>query len=308
MQVYDIIGDTHGYADELHSLLETLGYRDGSRLTSHPEGRKVIFLGDYVDRGPKIREVLETVRTMVDGGMALAILGNHEINAMRFHAKGSEGEFLRPHTAKNLRQHRATLAQIPDVAEWEGWLNWFAALPLSLDFGNLRAVHASWDDEAIAELSQIGRLEGTTLEKYSRKDTAGHATISRIVNGPEAFLPAGYKHETVDGAMRREFRVKWWLDIVGMTCREAIFPDDPTMPDLPPQNAPKTGYPTDAPPTFFGHYSRRGGTPAPIRPNLACIDYGPGKGGFLCAYRWNGEAIISPEKFVVAGKSNQGEA
>ena len=159
MQAYDIIGDTHGYADELHALLDKLGYRGSSRLTAHPDGRKVIFLGDYVDRGPKIREVLETVRTMVDGGTALAILGNHEINAMRFHTKGSDGEFLRPHTEKNVRQHRATLAQFPNVAEWEGWLDWFAGLPLSLDFGNLSAVHASWDNEAIAELSQIGRLE-----------------------------------------------------------------------------------------------------------------------------------------------------
>ena len=302
MQAYDIIGDTHGYADELHALLETLGYRNGSRPITHPDGRTAIFLGDYVDRGPKIREVLETVREMVDGGSALAILGNHEVNAMRFHTKGSDGEFLRPHTEKHIRQHRATLDQFPDVAEWESWLDWLAGLPLSLDFGNLRAVHASWDGAAIAELARIGRLEGATLEKYSLKDSEEHATISRIINGPEAFLPAGYQHETVDGAMRREFRVKWWLDIAGMTCREAIFPDDPTMPDLALQNAPKTGYPAAAPPTFFGHYSRRGGTPAPIRPNLACIDYGPGKGGFLCAYRWDGESEIAIEKFVVAGQ------
>ena len=70
MNKYDIIGDIHGHADELQALLEILGYQQGS----HPEGRKVIFLGDYIDRGPKIREVLETVRGMVDAGQALAIL------------------------------------------------------------------------------------------------------------------------------------------------------------------------------------------------------------------------------------------
>ena len=124
MQAYDIIGDIHGHADELHALLEKLGYRN--RTASHSEGRKVIFLGDFIDRGPKIREALETVRGMVEAGTALAILGNHEVNAMRFHAKGSDGEYLRPHTDKNVKQHQATLTQFPDEAAWSGWIQWFA--------------------------------------------------------------------------------------------------------------------------------------------------------------------------------------
>ena len=95
MQAYDIIGDIHGHADELHALLETLGYRNDTGPHSHPDGRKVIFLGDFIDRGPKIREVLETVRAMVDAGQSLAILGNHEVNAMRFHTIGSDGQRLR---------------------------------------------------------------------------------------------------------------------------------------------------------------------------------------------------------------------
>ena len=142
-----------------------MGYRNGA----HPEGRKVIFLGDYIDRGPKIREALETVRAMVDAGQAVAILGNHEVNAMRFHTIGSDGEFLRPHTDTNIKQQQATADQFPDTAEWSGWIEWFAGLPLSLDLGGLRAVHACWDDEAVRKMNGIGRLEGATLEKYSRK-------------------------------------------------------------------------------------------------------------------------------------------
>jgi hypothetical protein len=301
---YDIIGDIHGHADELHALLDELGYRDGEGCYRHPGGRKVIFLGDYIDRGPKIREVLQTVRGMVDAGEALAILGNHEVNAMRLYTIGSDSQYLRPHTAKNMRQHQETADQFPDSAEWSAWIQWFAGLPLSLDLGGLRAVHACWDSVVIAEMNGIGRLEGVTLEKYSRKGTPGHAAISRIVNGPEAKLPDGYKHRTADGTMRSEFRVKWWMDINGMTCREAIFPDDPNIPDLPPQDVPETGYPADAPPTFFGHYSRRGGEPMPIRPDLACLDYGTAKGGFLCAYRWDGEQAIQAEKFVAQRKSS----
>ena len=304
-QAYDIIGDIHGHADELHALLEKLGYRNGSGPRSHPEGRKVIFLGDFIDRGLKIREVLETVRAMVDAGQALAILGNHEVNAMRFHTIGSDGEFLRPHTDTNIKQQQATADQFPDTAEWSGWIEWFAGLPLSLDLGGLRAVHACWDSMAIAELDGIGRLEGANLEKYSRKGTPGYDTISRIVNGPEALLPEGCKHETADGTMRVEFRVKWWLDLDGLNSREAIFPNDPRVPELPPRDVPRTGYPTDAPPTFFGHYAQKDATPAPVRANLACLDYGTGKGGFLCAYRWDGETSIDPAKFVTAPEKGE---
>ncbi|MFO1021594.1 MAG: hypothetical protein U0903_12990 [Planctomycetales bacterium] len=49
--MYDLIGDVHGYANELVALLEALGYRRTGGVYAHPE-RKVIFLGDFIDRGP----------------------------------------------------------------------------------------------------------------------------------------------------------------------------------------------------------------------------------------------------------------
>jgi len=297
---YDIIGDIHGHADELEDLLALLGYREINQVYRHPAGRRVIFLGDYIDRGPKIRRVLEIVKSMTDAGEALAILGNHEVNALRYHAIGSDGLPLRPHSKTNLHQHEATLTQIanPDPAAWQAWLKWFAGLPLSLDLGGLRAVHACWDEEAVAELQAAGRLERSVLEKYSRKNTAEYATISKIVNGPEALLPEGFFNETADGTMRAEMRVKWWLNLEGATCREAIFPDNPEIPDEPLHDIPRTDYPLDAPPTFFGHYALKDSKPTPVRSNLACLDYGTGKGGFLCAYRWDGESALESGKFI----------
>jgi len=76
---FDIIGDVHGCFDELSALLQRLGYVD----LQHPQGRKVVFLGDLVDRGPKTPEVLELVMTMVESGNALAVPGNHDIKLMR---------------------------------------------------------------------------------------------------------------------------------------------------------------------------------------------------------------------------------
>lgn len=81
---FDIIGDVHGCFDELHALLVTLGYHVNSAYEAHhPEGRKAIFLGDLVDRGPKIPEVLKLVMSMTESGHALAVPGNHDIKLMR---------------------------------------------------------------------------------------------------------------------------------------------------------------------------------------------------------------------------------
>src|SRR5687767_4897655 len=101
--MYDIIGDIHGYADQLENLLVNLGYSKKSQGYYHPS-RKVIFLGDFVNRGPKIRETLQIVRPMIDSGSALAVMGNHEYNAICYHIKRNNGEFLRDHSDKNRKQ------------------------------------------------------------------------------------------------------------------------------------------------------------------------------------------------------------
>lgn len=82
---FDIVGDVHGCYDELCSLLEQLGYavdREGHSATP-PEGRKAVFVGDLVDRGPKIPAVLKLVMRMVDEGKALCVPGNHDIKLLR---------------------------------------------------------------------------------------------------------------------------------------------------------------------------------------------------------------------------------
>ncbi len=68
---YDLIGDIHSLADELVQLLDILGYRMSDGAYHHPD-RKVIFLGDFIDRGPKIRQVLDIVRPMIEKETALS--------------------------------------------------------------------------------------------------------------------------------------------------------------------------------------------------------------------------------------------
>src|SRR5262249_34251479 len=88
---FDIVGDVHGCFEELTALLQALGYviaRDEpdpavAVSASHPGGRRAVFLGDLVDRGPGICEVLRLVMGMVASGSALCVPGNHEIKLMR---------------------------------------------------------------------------------------------------------------------------------------------------------------------------------------------------------------------------------
>jgi protein phosphatase len=90
---FDIIGDVHGCGDELEELLGQLGYvvrerRDGVLLSAgpvyvHSEGRKAVFLGDLVDRGPRILDCLRIAHNMIEAGSALAVAGNHEAKLLR---------------------------------------------------------------------------------------------------------------------------------------------------------------------------------------------------------------------------------
>ena len=94
---FDIIGDVHGCCDELEQLLRQLGYQvdcqaNGDSQASsfwdfptyaHPEGRQALFLGDLVDRGPRILDTVKLVHSMVEAGSALCIVGNHENKLIR---------------------------------------------------------------------------------------------------------------------------------------------------------------------------------------------------------------------------------
>ncbi len=83
---FDIIGDVHGCFDELVELLSKLGYTVDTEFGgpgSHPEGRRVVFLGDLVDRGPQTPAVLKLVMSMVRGGTALCVPGNHDMKLMK---------------------------------------------------------------------------------------------------------------------------------------------------------------------------------------------------------------------------------
>lgn len=89
---FDVIGDVHGCCDELQALLAGLGYTvrlNGRGHTRHvvvtaPAGRRAVFVGDFVDRGPRSTDVLRIAMAMAEAGQALAVQGNHDAKLVRW--------------------------------------------------------------------------------------------------------------------------------------------------------------------------------------------------------------------------------
>ncbi|USE35456.1 metallophosphoesterase [Endozoicomonas sp. SCSIO W0465] len=97
--MYDIIGDIHGRADELEALLLKLGYQRQGTVYKHPE-RKAIFVGDFIDGKGQHRKTVDICRSMVEQESALAVMGNHEFNAICYSIPDNTGDYLRHHNEK----------------------------------------------------------------------------------------------------------------------------------------------------------------------------------------------------------------
>jgi hypothetical protein len=139
----DIVGDIHGEIDALEALLQHLGYRDNGR---HAANRRLIFLGDLVDRGPDSPAVLDRVRSLVAAGRAQCILGNHELNLLKGQRKQGNAWWVAPDSSTG---HPARAI---DPAAKAGVQKFIGDLPLALERNDLRVVHACWNAQAIAEL------------------------------------------------------------------------------------------------------------------------------------------------------------
>lgn len=300
---YDIIGDIHGQAGKLRRLLEGMGYVERQGVYSHAH-RQVIFVGDFIDRGPRQWETLQIARAMVEQDQALAVLGNHEFNALAWATTDPEDPttYLRPHTSKNHRQHAAFLAEVgQDSTRYTQALDWFWSLPVYLDLPELRIIHACWHAGQLASLessfTENQQLTDPLLVRASRPGSTDYDAIETLLKGVEAPLPDGVVIHDKDGTPRRHVRVRWW-DQAATDYRAGAFIERAQREQLPNTPLPADtllGYP-DTKPLFFGHYWLSG-APRLLSPRLACLDYSAGRDGPLVAYRWQGEATLDAAHF-----------
>ncbi len=210
---FDIIGDVHGCFDELVALLERLDYRieptgvggsGGAGFSvDHPQGRKAVFVGDLVDRGPGVANVLRLVMSMVADGTALCVAGNHESKLVR-KLKGRNVQ-----VSHGLAESMAQLELEPP--EFQQQATQFMDRLIShyvLDGGNLVVAHAGMKEEyqgrasaRVRDFCLYGETTGETdeLGLPVRADwAAGYRGIATVVYGHTPVTEPTWLNRTIN--------------------------------------------------------------------------------------------------------------
>ena len=302
---YDLIGDIHGHANDLIELLKELGYEDSEGYFKHLD-RKVIFLGDFIDRGINQKRVLDIVMPMVKAGSALAVMGNHEFNALSFHTRdpNNPSAWLRDRNDKNISQHIAFLNDYcspKNKIELDDVLSFFKSLPLWLEIDGIRVIHACWRDDIIESIRPILNNDNSMTNEFfiaaNTKNSLAYNAIETLLKGSEFKLPDGISFFDKDGHERNEVRVRWWLNEAQDLGELAFGRYEKHITEISINKENLIGYQEDAPPVFIGHYWLND-KPEPLANNIACLDYSVAKNGKLVAYRWNGELSLSKDNFA----------
>lgn len=202
-------------------------------------------------------------------------------------------------------------------------IDWFKSLPLWLDLGGIRVVHACWHEASMTEiehlLSDSGTLSDELIIQANSRDSAPYDAIEVVLKGPEAEID-GYSYTDKDGHVRTSGRVTWWDPHAttlhgGIRIADgwAIFDKDghqvEHLPDTPLPDWVRDITPTDPSrnPVIFGHYWFTSGanndTVRVIDSKSACVDFSAVKGGPLVAYRWSGEdELVSGSLVTSSGR------
>lgn len=159
----DIIGDIHGEYDALVLLLTQLGY---DMQGNHANNRKLVFVGDFIDRGHNSPAVLRLVKTLIENNNAQAVLGNHELNLLQNKAKAGAGWYFEEQQV--LDQEYEPYVRIPDSDKQE-MIEFLGTLPLALENAELRIVHAVWNTTLINELRNES---GSIVNLFTEKEDA----------------------------------------------------------------------------------------------------------------------------------------
>ena len=302
--IYDIIGDIHGHADKLVGLLTQLGYHHNGKSYVAPVSHQAIFMGDFIDRGDQQLATLQIVFDMIDNHQALAIMGNHEYNAICYTIKDDNGDYLRPHTDNNIIQHKAFINEVGFGSELhQYWIGRFYELPLWIELDELICIHACYDKYSMDKLKPLlvdNKLSPDTIKLTGKKDTAEYHATEHLLKGIESPLPNGITMTDKTGIVRTQARVKWWVkDWQHQSIDKVLIADNLPNVHLKDLNPSLLTFAVETDkPIFIGHYWLHG-TPAMLSDKVVCVDYSAGKGGHLTAYQFDTDnPTLSDDNFV----------
>ena len=298
---YDIIGDIHGHYDELVSLLKNLGYSLQKGIWKNGD-RIPVFVGDYIDRGPKILETLKLVRDLTESGNGIALMGNHEYNFICMHNYDTNGKPFRKRNEDNLENIKDTLYALSNGNDFEIYLKWMEQLPVIAYNDSIRVVHAQWHHASIETIKNcsIKQLDKDGLEKvYQNNDLKNALDIS--MKGQEVELPETHHFFDKDTKKRSEARLKWWTKATSNKMEDAFasLPEHVKNDSFPIEilNTIEP-YSSTEPPVFFGHYWMNPSDFGLLSDNICCLDFSVAKGGNVGGYRFDGESELDEIKLL----------
>lgn len=292
MYSLDFIGDIHGHYSKFIQLLNKLGYSYNSQLNtySHPENRKLVVLGDFVNVGMQNNEVLACLQNMHNKGDAYIISGNHEYFLSLLYIKTLQN--------KNTLWYYIQRDYFPIYIEFVNkkellysYIEWLLELPVFIDFDKAKAIHAIWDESDIAfikEHNSIKKMIDFIGQKPEFKDR-----LNKIIMG------FTYKVKKLNTNKPIFFRYKWWENIDNTPINQLFMHKSEHFPQQLEKeiNLESLKIITTELPVFFGHYNLQG-FPYLTNPTKCCLDFGGAKGGYLTSYRWDGEELLDANKMI----------
>lgn len=298
----DFIGDIHGHFDALEILFKKMGYEKKNGIYSHTE-RFPVFIGDYIDRGPKIIETLQLVRAMQENDAAIALMGNHEFNFLCFHHTDEKGNAFRENSEKNLEQLIKTKTALNASEELESYLNWMASLPIAINNNDFRAVHAQWNEDAVELLnnSGINKLDETGLRTLYHDSDLLEKTELLLKGFEIKGLPEHLHYYDAEKHKRTDGRIKWWKETQSNKFGDifASLPEEVYHKDIAGfTHEFREYYKSTDKPVFFGHYWLNPADFGLASENSCCVDFSIAKEGVLSSYRFSGETILNSKNLV----------
>jgi hypothetical protein len=315
----DVVGDVHGHLDPLRQLMRLMGYDAAGR---HPEGRRLLFVGDLCDRGPDSPGVFELVMRAVEDGGALCLLGNHEqalIDPDENERQKAGNAWFFGNEAR-CRKDEQDFGPFRRVRgdQRERIEAFCDGLPIAVEHPDVQVVHACWDPASLEFVRSVGST--------SNREIIAASNARAVHRLEEAGLEARFP--VAKAALEDRRRMRDWAPDHGVTVEEQLLIDDlvpgehieqrenpirvlTSGPEWPARSPMWLGkkwrflerlawwqsHPVDRP-TVFGHYWRQ-------REHLAMKPYdeharlfdetgpgewlGPGRLALCIDYRWPGD-------------------
>lgn len=292
MYSLDFIGDIHGHYSKFFQLLEKLGYHFNSQsLTfTHPDDRKLVVLGDFLNVGMQNLEVLSCIFNMHQQNKAYVISGNHEYFLALLYVKTLQN--------KNTLWYYIQRDYFPVYIEFVNkkeqlykYIEWLLDLPIFIDFGTSKAIHAIWDEEDIEFVKNHNSIK--KMIDYISLNPTFKERLNKIIMG------ITFKVKKQNSKKPIFFRYKWWENIENTPINQLFMHKTELFSaqyaiDI---NFDSLKIKTTHLPVFFGHYNLQG-FPYLTNSTKCCLDFGGAKGGYLTAYRWDGEDILDANKII----------